>query len=254
MPKGNRRPNDRGQMQLAPGVMRFSRARMYHKKGLWAKKPFKAVKKVVKSADRFKAKKVGGDKNGKERKVLVRKSSRLLNSYRETPKRAAHKRKTPAVHKLRKTITPGTVLILLAGRHKGKRVVFLKQLQKSGALLVTGPMKMNNVCMRRISSAFVIATTTKLDIGKYKVPEHITDAYFKRAAKPKRTHNKEGEDIFAESKKAYVVSQQRKDDQKTVDAVVMEALRKHADKKMLFGYLGSKWSIRKGEAPHKMHF
>jgi len=254
MPKGNRRPNDRGQMQLAPGVMRFSRARMFHKKGLWAKKPFKAVKKDAKKDDQHKVKKVGGDKNGKERKVLIRKSPRLMSSFRETMKRVAHKRKSPAEHKLRKTLTPGTVLILLAGRHKGKRVVFLKQMPKSGALLVTGPMKMNCVCMRRISSAFVIATTTKLNISHVKVPDHINDAYFKRAAKPKRTHNKEGEDIFAESKKAYVVTQQRKDDQKAVDAGIMEAIRKHADKKMLFGYLGSKWSIRKGEAPHKMQF
>jgi len=78
---------------------------------------------------------VGGEKNGKVRRVTVLKSKR----YHPTAegKKAGAKRVFESKTRLRGTLKPGTICILLAGRHAGKRVVFLKQLT-SGLLLVNG--------------------------------------------------------------------------------------------------------------------
>jgi len=147
---------------------------------------------------------------------------------------------------LRSSIKPGTVLILLAGAARGKRVVFLKQLA-SGLLLVTGPFKVNGVPMRRCTASAVIATSATVDISGVKVPDHVDDAYFKRAAAPKKTE----EGIFEAKAEAYTASDVRKADQKAVDAGVIAALS--ADK-FLKGYLKSEFGLSRGQYPHNMKF
>ncbi|GMT18806.1 hypothetical protein PFISCL1PPCAC_10103, partial [Pristionchus fissidentatus] len=245
-------PRFRRNYELATGLMRFSAARMYHKRGVALCKKTKIAKKAVAPADKFVTKKIGGSKNGGERKVLASKGPVFMKEDHVLDV-AAKVRRNPKVQSLRKTITPGTVLIILAGRHKGKRVVFLKQLEKTGLLLVTGPHKLNNVPLRRIAQSFVIATTTKVDISGVKIPDSLTDAYFKR------THakvEKKGEqaNIFASGHQEYKVSEQRKADQKIVDKSVLSAIKKHPEHKFLRGYFSSRFSIRRGQNPHSMCF
>merc|ERR1719377_506491 len=85
--------------------------------------------------------------------------------------------KTPKPFKLRKSITPGAILILLSGRFRGSRVVFLKQLT-SGLLLVTGPYGINGVPLRRANHAYVIATSAKVNVSGVSVDD-IDDEFFK---------------------------------------------------------------------------
>merc|ERR1712022_71150 len=107
--------------------------------------------------------------------------------------------------KLRASITPGTVLILLAGHFKGKRVVFLKQME-SGLLLVTGPYKVNGVPLRRVPQSYVIATKTTVNVSKVAVPASVTDALFKKA----KTAEKKDEELFFEKDKESVIDDSRK--------------------------------------------
>lgn len=151
--------------EVAPGIGRLSRSKAASRRSLYKGKKTAAVPEKTETPA-YKEVQVGGEKNGGKRLVPTSKAARLYPA--EDIPQPKKLRKVAKPTKLRGSLTPGTVLILLAGRFKGKRVVFLKQLS-SGLLLVTGPFKLNGVPLRRVNQAYVIATSTKIDLGSFKV-------------------------------------------------------------------------------------
>lgn len=156
-----------------------------------------------------------------------------------------------AVAKLRKTITPGTVLILLAGAHKGKRVVFLRQL-KSGLLLVSGLLKVNGVPARRVNQAYVIATSTKVAL-----PEAVTaaaqkldDDFFAKAKKAVQRQNAFIANAVEPTKRTK--NTERVEAQKALEAALQPAVT--AMGKDFVSYIGSKFTLNSTTIPHKMKF
>ena len=161
-----------------------------------------------------------------------------------------HYKKTPKVKtaKLRKGVTPGSVLVLLAGRFRGRRVVFLKQLP-SGLLLVTGPYKVNGVPLKRVNQAYTLTTSTKVDIKGADVSK-IDDALFKKEKKAKKAGESK---FFAEGAKKKEVSKERLDAQKAVDAALTSNI-KASKEPLLRKYLGARFSLANNDKPHEMHF
>lgn len=159
--------------------------------------------------------------------------------------------KTPKPTKLRSNITPGTVLIVLAGRFKGRRVVFLKQLP-SGLLLVTGPYKLNGVPLRRLNQAYVIGTSTKVNLDGVNM-DKVDEAYFAKN-KQKREQTEGG--LFFERKNELTEADQqnlkkKRDFQVNFDKALLANIKKV---NLLGKYLSNRFSLRKGMRVHEMSF
>ncbi|XP_063989536.1 large ribosomal subunit protein eL6-like isoform X2 [Diachasmimorpha longicaudata] len=236
---------------LGNGIYRFSRTRMFHKKAVYKFLDKKTPKTVKPKKPVTIEKKINGEKNGGTR--IVRLQKRRPNYPTSDPVTVHHAKKTFRDHTryVRPTLTPGTVCILLAGPHKGKRVVLLKVL-KSGLLLVNGPFLINACPLRRVSQHYVIATSTKIDISDVQLPDVLNDEYFQRK-RDKRAKKEEG-DIFRQKKAEYKPSEQRKSDQKVVDKLIIAAIKKREDRKMLFTYLSAMFGLRSSQYPHRLKF
>mmetsp|Transcript_6211 Transcript_6211/g.13417 ORF Transcript_6211/g.13417 Transcript_6211/m.13417 type:complete len:169 (+) Transcript_6211:782-1288(+) len=148
--------------------------------------------------------------------------------------------------KVRASITAGTILIVLSGRFRGKRVVCMKPLP-SGLLLISGPFCVNGVPLRRVNPAYVIATSTKIDVSKVDVAD-ISDEFFARV-EPEGDGDEE--EFFQGDTAPAIVSDARRAVQKKVDGQLMKVVSSVPKLKQ---YLNSRFSLKKGDKPHEMVF
>merc|ERR1711920_296330 len=153
----------------------------------------------------------------------------------------ASKAATPP--KLKKGVEAGQVLILLAGRFRGRRVVFLKQLD-SGLLLVTGPYAINGVPLRRVNQKFCIATSLKVDLKTANFSS-VNDSYFAREKAAKKTEA----GVFATEQPKTEMPAEKKTGQKKMDTDIVKGLSAEVK-----SYLKARFSLSANMYPHEMKF
>jgi large subunit ribosomal protein L6e len=165
----------------------------------------------------------------------------------EDVKRQVRTKKITAT-KLKSGLEAGKVLILLAGRFRGKRVVFLKQLA-SGLLLVTGPHKVNGVPLKRVNQVYTITTSTKVSLTGVDVSK-VDDKMFTRDNRTKKADEKA---FFAAGAVKKTVDVARLALQKSVDGALIKNI-KDSKNPILSKYLSARFSLTKNDKPHAMRF
>lgn len=97
--------------------------------------------------------------------------------------------------------------------------------------------------LKRVNQAFVIATSTKVDISRLSLPAEVVDSFFKptKAAK-KAEFGEDGVYIKGE------VSAEKKAIQAKVDAGI------NVSDAVIKAYLKDRFSLSNGDKPHEMKF
>lgn len=250
--KGKKQAQTVKNRDLGSGIMRWSSYKLKQKNSYRLKTVKKAAAVNKPKVAITVTKQINGAKNGGTRIVRVKKSKSTYATKAKVTSRPTKNYFKKHVRHTRRTLVPGKILVLLAGRHKGKRVVLLKVLA-SGLLLVNGPFYLNSCPMRRISQRYVISTKTRVNLKGVVIPEHINDTYFKRDSKKSKARKTEG-DIFAKKEEKYTASAQRKTDQVTVDKLMKGAIKKTNQSVLIAKYLRSYFALKSHQFPHRMRF
>ena len=183
-------------------------------------------------------------KNAEENKSLkLKKNWYPISNLKSHFKRQC---KAPKASHISAPLTPGQVVIILSGRFRGRRVVYLKKLE-SNLLLVTGPYKYNGVPLKRVNAAYVLPTNTKLNINA-EIAKNVNDKFFDRVD-IERTKE---EDFFEDKeKKKGRISEDKKKLQTEVDTEVKKAVD---GVPMMKEYLRNRFALKNGDKPHLMKF
>ena len=184
-------------------------------------------------------------KNAEENKSLKLKK----NWYPVSNLKSQFKRqcKAPKASHISAPLTPGQVVIILSGRFRGRRVVYLKKLE-SNLLLVTGPYKYNGVPLKRVNAAYVLPTNTVLKVDE-KVADSVKDSLFTKKVEIERKSEK---DFFVEDEvKKKRITEEKKKAQNDVDTQVKKAVD---EVPMMKEYLRNRFALKNGDKPHLMKF
>ncbi|GKB30949.1 60S ribosomal protein L6 [Tanacetum coccineum] len=221
-----RKPHVCRNPDLIRGVGKYSRSKMYHKRGLWAIKAKnggafpKHEKKVADAAPAVKPPKFYPADDVKKPLVNKRKArpTKLRGEFTEPAKLLTDSWNTRELNLWRITCKEG-------------------------------PFKINGVPLRRVNQSYVIATSTKVDISGIDA-EKFDDKYFGKKVEKKKTKS-EGEFFEAEKEEKNTLPQDKKDDQKSVDAALIKSIEAVPDLK---SYLGARFSLKAGMKPHELVF
>merc|ERR1712026_532881 len=158
---------------LESGVYKYSRSKMYHKKAIYKFTKKTTPKAAAEKKPAFVEKKVGGAKNGGTRKVATNKPKFDYPTYSKDVVKTSKNLFSKQKHSLRPSLSAGVIAIVLAGVHKGKKVVVLKQLG-TGLLLVSGPYALNGCPLRRVNQRYLLAPRPRSTSQEWPSPNMST--------------------------------------------------------------------------------